>query len=79
MNADGTLFASVHSHHHCVNIYTVGAADPIVFGTVGTRGNAHGQLNYPRFACFVHRNGANTLLICDSGNDRVVEVDVYGT
>jgi DNA-binding beta-propeller fold protein YncE len=35
-------------------------------------------LKHPRFACFVHRNGVDTLLICDLGNDRVVEVTATG-
>ena len=77
-NADGTLFASVHNDQHCVYIYSVGAADPVVIGTAGTRGSAHGRLNYPLSVCFVHRNGADTLLICDTGNDRVVEVSASG-
>jgi DNA-binding beta-propeller fold protein YncE len=33
---------------------------------------------HPRFACFVHRGGVDTLLICDHGNDRVVEVTARG-
>jgi hypothetical protein len=32
----------------------------------------------PAFACFVHRNGIDTLLICDGLNDRVVEVSASG-
>jgi DNA-binding beta-propeller fold protein YncE len=53
-------------------------ADPIVVGTAGTAGVAQGELDRPAFACFVHREGVDTLLICDWGNDRVVEVTVRG-
>jgi hypothetical protein len=35
-------------------------------------------LDRPAFACFVHHDGIDTLLICDWGNDRVVEVTVRG-
>jgi sugar lactone lactonase YvrE len=35
-------------------------------------------LKYPRSVCFVHRDGVDTLLICDRFNDRVVEVSVRG-
>ncbi len=80
MNVDGTLFASVDSTGHCVYICSVTdpTARPFVAGTAGTRGSAHGFLKYPICACFVHRNGVDTLLICDAGNDRVVEVSVRG-
>jgi hypothetical protein len=47
-------------------------------GTAGTAGSAHGELDRPAFACFVHRDGVDTLLICDFGNDRVVEVSARG-
>jgi sugar lactone lactonase YvrE len=53
-------------------------ADPIIVGTAGTAGSAHGELNYPVSAGFVHRDGVDTLLICDVGNDRVVEVTARG-
>ncbi len=83
MNVNGTLFASVDQDQHCVYIYSVDgarkrSADPVVVGTAGTRGSAHGQLKTPRFTCFVHRNGTDSLLICDAGNDRVVEVTASG-
>jgi hypothetical protein len=80
VNADGTRIASVCSNEHCVYIYSAvdPAADALVFGCAGTPGSAYGQLNYPRFACFVHRNGVDTLLICDSRNHRVVEVSAMG-
>jgi DNA-binding beta-propeller fold protein YncE len=50
-------------------------SDPIVVGTVDC---AHGFLKYPAFVCFVHRDGVDTLLVCDWGNDRVVEVTAGG-
>ena len=83
MNVDGTRFASVRRNEHCVHIYSINGAgkrtaDTVVFGDPGTPGVAHGQLNDPFFACFVHRNGIDTLLICDFGNDRVVEVTASG-
>ncbi len=53
-------------------------ADPIVVGTAGTADSAHGLLNCPGFACFVHRDGVDTLLICDFGNNRVMEVTAGG-
>lgn len=79
-NVDGTLFASVDNDQHCVYLCTVGAdpADAVVFGTVGTSGSINGQLSFPAYACFVHRDGIDTLLICDTGNNRVVEVSVCG-
>ena len=83
VNLDGTRFASVDSKQHCVIIHSVdgageGFSNQVVFGTAGTPGREHGQLYDPRFACFVHRNGVDTLLICDCGNDRVVEVTANG-
>lgn len=84
-NIDGTLLASVESRQHCVYIYSVDSAgehtaDPIVFGTVFAPGNADGQLHIPSSACFVHRGGSggDSLLICDYGNSRIVEVTVRG-
>ena len=76
VNMDGTLLASVVSDQNCVYIYSVvdTTADAVVVGATGTAGSGHGQLNNPRSACFVHRNGVDTLLIADFGNDRVVEV-----
>jgi sugar lactone lactonase YvrE len=53
-------------------------SDAVVVGTAGTTGSAHGLLNFPAFACFVHRDGVDTLLICDFGNNRVVEVTARG-
>jgi DNA-binding beta-propeller fold protein YncE len=79
-NADGTLVASVERDAHCVRIHneTDRTSDPVVVGTAGTRGSAHGLLNYPAFVCFVHRDGVDTLLIADWGNSRVVEVTARG-
>jgi hypothetical protein len=51
---------------------------PVVVGIAGTRGSAYGQLSYPAMACFVQRNGVDTLFITDSGNDRIVEVTANG-
>jgi DNA-binding beta-propeller fold protein YncE len=53
-------------------------ADTVVFGTAGTPGALDGELHCPALACFVHRNGADTLLISDLGNDRVVEITASG-
>jgi hypothetical protein len=83
VNFDGTLFASVRRNEHCVHMYSIDSAgkrpvDAVVFGTPGTPGSAYGQLIYPRHACFVHHDGIDTLLLCDAGNDRVVEVTVSG-
>ncbi len=80
VNVDGTLFASVDRDAHCVYIYSVAdrTSDPIVVGTAGTSGGAHGLLKYPACVCFVHRDGVDTLLIADCGNDRVVEVTAGG-
>jgi DNA-binding beta-propeller fold protein YncE len=79
-NLDGTLIASVNMGQHCVYICNVAdrTAAPIIVGTAGTAGGAHGELNCPAFVCFVHRDGVDTLLISDWGNDRVVEVSVRG-
>lgn len=81
VNIDSTLFASVDSEQHCVYIYSLvdTAADPVVFGTVGTRGSANEQLNSPISTCFVRRDCKDTLLITDLGNNRVVEVSADGT
>jgi DNA-binding beta-propeller fold protein YncE len=80
VNADGTLVASVDRDAHCVYIYdaTDRTADAIIVGTAGTAGSAHGEFNHPASACFVHREGVDTLLICDFRNDRVVEVSERG-
>jgi hypothetical protein len=79
-NVDGTLVASIRWAQHCVYIYNVAdrTSDAVVVGTVGTAGSAHGRLHRPRCACFVRCDGVDTLLICDWGNDRVVEVTVCG-
>jgi DNA-binding beta-propeller fold protein YncE len=80
VNADGTLAASVDSAGHCVYICSVTdpTARPFVVGTSGTSGSTHLVLDNPASACFVHRDGVDTLLICDCFNDRVVEVTVRG-
>jgi DNA-binding beta-propeller fold protein YncE len=80
VNVDGTLLASMDYFQHCVYIYNVadGTLDPIVVGTAGTAGVAQGELDCPAFTCFVHRDGVDTLLICDRFNDRVVEVTARG-
>jgi hypothetical protein len=77
VNVDDTRFASVDRGQHCVYIHdeTDRTSDPVV---VGTAGSAHGEFDRPTSACFVHRGGVDTLLICDCGNDRVVEVSVRG-
>jgi hypothetical protein len=79
-NVDGTRFASVDSDLDCVYIYSVAdrTADAIIVGTTGTAGSGHGFLKYPVSTCFVHRDGVDTLLICDYGNGRIVEVTVRG-
>ena len=83
VNEKNSLIASVDGSNHCVRIFSIDGAwsctaPPLVVGTPGTPGSAHGQLHGPVFACFVHRNGADTLLICDAGNDRIVEVTATG-
>jgi DNA-binding beta-propeller fold protein YncE len=80
VNVDGTRFASVDSTAHCVYMYNAAdrTADPVVVGTSGTAGSAHGELDDPHFVCLVHRDGVDTLFICDWGNDRVVEVTAGG-
>jgi sugar lactone lactonase YvrE len=50
----------------------------VVVFTAGTSGSTHGELNHPQSACFVHRDGVDTLLISDNGNHRVVEVTARG-
>jgi DNA-binding beta-propeller fold protein YncE len=80
VNLDGTLVASVDYFQHYVYICSVAdpTARPFVVGTRHTSGSAHGQLHSPVSACFVHRDGVDTLLITDSGNNRVVEVTASG-
>jgi hypothetical protein len=80
VNVSGTLFASVDQTLNCVYICSVAGctSDPIVVGTPHTSGSAHGDLDGPAFVCFVHRDGVDTLLICDCFNDRVVEVTARG-
>jgi hypothetical protein len=70
----------VDSKQHCVHIHNAAdrTAAPIVGATAGTAGSAHRELKLPRSACFVHRDGVNALLICDRGNDRVLEVTAGG-
>ena len=91
VNHDGSLFACVNNH--VVRMYSVDgagqcAAVPVTLGTSGTAGFEHGQLhslmavpyyacNTPIVACFVHRNGMDTLLICDA-RFRVAEVTAGG-
>jgi DNA-binding beta-propeller fold protein YncE len=83
MNVSGTLLASVNFDQHCLYICSVDRSgelttDAVVVGTPGIRGSAHGQFDSPASACFVHRNGIDTLLIADTGNRRVVEVSASG-
>ena len=80
INDDGTLSASVNSSQHCVHIVAMGSMGlrKVVVGTPGVAGHADGSLRSPHFACFTRRGGVDTLLICDAGNDRVVEVAVDG-
>jgi hypothetical protein len=78
-----TLTAAVITDLHCVYIYRVDetgvcTAAAVTVGTPGRKGSAEGQLCVPLFACFVHRNGTDTLLVGDRGNDRVVEYTVHG-
>ena len=80
MNEDGTLFTIINWASCRVHMYTlddkgacIGA--PIMYGSAGS---ADEQLNDPQLACFARRGGVDTLLICDSGNDRVVEVSADG-
>jgi DNA-binding beta-propeller fold protein YncE len=71
VNADGTLFASVSTEEHCVYVTRVdGTGQFRVFGTK--------DFEYPRCVCFVHRNGVDTLLVSDTGNHRIVEVNGAG-
>jgi hypothetical protein len=76
VNLGGTLLASVVSDQDCVHMYSVvdPTADAVV---VGAATSSLSQLNYPNVACFVHRNGIDTLLICDYYNC-VVEVTASG-
>lgn len=83
MNVDGTLLASVEAIQHCVHIYRIDSTGetighPIIVGSKGVRGKAHGQFSYPHFVCFVRHELTDTLLICDSWNHRVVEVTASG-
>jgi DNA-binding beta-propeller fold protein YncE len=76
VNVDGTLVASADSNGSCVYICSVRdpTARPFVTGAYGSTL----QLASPRTACFVHRGGVDTLLICDFGIKRVVEVTARG-
>ena len=38
-----------------------------------------GLLSNPQRICFVHRNGRDTILVVDAGNERIVEVATDGT
>ena len=82
VNASGTLFASVDSKQHCVRIYRLECLREctavVIVGTASHYGIDPGTFNTPTFACFVRRNCVDTLVICDSGNDRVVEVTSSG-
>jgi hypothetical protein len=80
VNVDGTFAASVDFNQNYVYMYSVAdpSADAVIVGTVGTAGSAHWELDCPVSACFVHRNDVDTLLICDFGNNRVVEVTARG-
>jgi DNA-binding beta-propeller fold protein YncE len=84
VNYDGTLYASANLHEHCVYIYRVDClgkrtADVrVVVGAPPFPGYADGYLYFPRFLCFVRRHDVDTLLICDWGNSRVVEVGTNG-
>jgi hypothetical protein len=68
-NDDGTLFASTDVNMHRVHIWSV--ADKTSCTTTV-------PLTDPRFMCFARRGDVDTLLICDGGNDRIVEVSVDG-
>lgn len=73
VSADGTLLAVVDYARHCVRMYNLDSegkahGDAIVYG----------DLAGPTNACFVNRGGADTLLICDRNNFRIVEVTAAG-
>lgn len=79
VSSDGTVLASVDKNEHSVYLFSMPDCTVLaVVGTVGTCGKADGQLRNPSSAYFVHRNGVETLLICDSANFRVTEVTLGG-
>ena len=71
INASGTLFASVESMRNQVRIIGTGSLQ----GHVATFGKD--VLKDARFTCFTDGT-PDTLLICDSGHDRVVEASMHG-
>jgi DNA-binding beta-propeller fold protein YncE len=68
VNLDGTLLASVDDN--CLHIFVVGSARPAI---------EHTALKDPRSVCFVRRNGVDTILVCDTGANRVVEISSDGS
>jgi hypothetical protein len=81
INFDGSLLALVDSDQHLVRMYSVDGVGACTAGTVfslAIPGGADRQLSKLLCACFVHRNGVDTLLIGDCGCDRIVEVSVSG-
>lgn len=83
LNFDCTRLASVDRLNHCVYIYNLDSSgectnESVVFGISGSAGCSNEQMRRPQSPCFVHRGGVETLLLCDWGNDRVVELTVGG-
>jgi hypothetical protein len=70
---DGTLIASVNSDFNRVVFRS--AAITFEYRGDGTDGS---ELCEPGAATFARRHGTDTLLVCDSGNDRIVEVSDEG-
>jgi DNA-binding beta-propeller fold protein YncE len=71
MNDDGTLYASVDSRRNRIHIHDMTGEHE----TTAVYGDGKDQLDNPRHACFV---GHDSLLICDAGNSRIVEISVTG-
>lgn len=59
-------------------IYSVNSSGERTAEPIVVAASADVVLKYPCNACFVHRNGVDSLLICDFGEKRVVETTATG-
>jgi DNA-binding beta-propeller fold protein YncE len=80
MNDDGTVLASVDKEHNRVVFMTATALgfESGGNGMRGTAGSDGSELREPGAATFARRHDSDTLLVCDSGNERIVEMSAEG-
>lgn len=80
INKDGSLIASVDKEAHCLRIHQIGVCGTVIEAVrFDTRGDGNFGIWYPYDVCFASRaNGVETVLVCDSYDNCVLEVSTTG-